>query len=1048
MSVPVALLLRVYKAGEAARLAPHRDPLLSAHLFSSRTADVRPFCYDERVQLELEFRTTRGPALLLASSAEAAWQGGITPWFAQHAGTAWQHERPTCVVAPTRGQLNGLKARLLESGQSALGIQFLTPLYLRALLCEGLDRSPTRTEHLRLLLGLAAEDTLSEAGLTDAERLAAVSVQRTPNHLLNLLERLGTAGIDFDETDLAAFRPVVRRFLQHRTSANFALAAEADREALSRSQGGDRRFRAVLLTGFHGAHWPLWHLLRAAARASDSCTVLLQQPRDKASDLDEAWIGSWEEACGEAKPLDAAAEPEGSRTTLFLTGLDTREQAEAIVAAAQQFLAHKECTRLGILFPAAGALSRLVAAAFTRHDVPHYDAMGQMAPGIFEAPVFQSWMELQRTPRLAALLRFLTSLESDHPLFEKISRETIAGGLQRALSAIAIDDLNILIASARGREGKGELISAALDKITFLPARATFGEYLTATREAFARLGSDERWLEIERQAEWATRVRGEFSRTIYLRWIEEIANSLLVTRDSAGAHPYARVHLLTPAQAEDQTWSHLILTSLNDGVWPAAPAGDFLPAPQIDALNRSTRQLNRTATRRGRQGEGHVAVREGRALFVGAPQQRLLAEAQFASLVENTTHGLAFTASVIQEDAPERISNPGEFLNRAYHEAHGQSLSQGQMRDLRTATRRWLDGAPRDPSPGTIETPEIRQTRIAYDARRVIAASDEYDFALRTTPNDIAPLSVSEVEEMLKAPAIVWLKRYLGVVGEEDAGYAWNATVGKWTHAWLASLSDRSDGFAAFPRADEIATRIRSAADRKRSEVELLCRRAGRRLPDWWESGWEGALCVAQTLGRVLATATDWPWLASEWRLEAEPIDVGGDHRLLLRGRADLLLAQTASAPDSIAVPALWIIDFKTGNKDALTKGLKDDDDARAAKVRRKVLKGDALQLSLYAHAAKQLGAANVRVSLVSPNLARAEPQVALNDFAECVEAFRELARMQSTGIFGFKGVLRSNYSFTRPYPIATLAIDPEIVDERWEETHPALVVEAGYFR
>jgi hypothetical protein len=1000
------------------------------------------------VQLELNLQPERQPLPLLASSAEAAWQGGIAQWFASHASKTWQHERPTCVVAPTRGQLNGLKARLLAAGHSTLGIQFLTPLYLRGLLCEGFEHSPTRTEHLRLLLGVAAEDTLAEGKLSDAERLAAVSVQRTPNHLLNLLEGLGSAGVDFDQIDLAAFRPVVRRFLQHRANANFALAAEADREALHRAQRGERRFRALLLTGFHGAHWPLWHLLRAAAHASENCTVLLQHPRDKSADLDQAWIGSWEEACGEAKPLDVTVEPGPDRTTLFLAGLDTREQAEAIVGAAQQFLADEECTRLGILFPVAGALSRLVAAAFTRQGLPHYDATGQMAPGIFEAPVFQSWMELQRTPRLAALLRFLTALESDHLLFEKISRETIADGLQRALSALAIDDVNILIASARGREGKGELLSAALDAITFLPARATFSEFLNATREAFAHLGWNERWSEIERQAEWATRIRAEFSRTTYLRWIEEIANSLLVTRDAPGAHPYARVHLLTPAQAEDQTWSHLIFTSLNDGVWPAAPAGEFLPAPQIDALNQGTRQLNRTATRRGRQGEGHVAVREGRALFVGAPQQRLLAEAQFTSLMENTTHGLAFTASVIQEDAPERISNPGEFLNRAYHEAHGQSLSQQQMRALRTATRHWLDGVTIEPPLEIIETPAIRQTRVAYDARRVIAPADEYDFALRERPKQTEPSSVSEVEEMLRAPAMVWLKRYLGVAGEEDAGYAWNATVGKWTHQWLASLSDRSDDFAAFPSADEIAARIRSAADRKRSEVELLCRRAGRRLPDWWESGWEGALCVAQTLGRVLSTAADWPWLAAEWRLDAQQIDLGNDAELLLRGRADLLLAQTASAPTSLDVPELWIIDFKTGNKDPLNKGMKDDDDARAEKVRRKVLKGDALQLSLYAQAAKQLGAANVRVSLISPNLVKADPQLSLADFDACVEAFRELARMQSTGIFGFKGPLRSAYSFTRPYPIATLAIDPEIVDERWEQTHPPLAVESSYFR
>ena len=999
------------------------------------------------MQLEFDLQAKRAPALLLASSADAAWQGGIADWLAKHGATAWQHESPTCVVAPTRGQLNAIKARLLGSGQAALGIQFLTPPYLRALLCDGLDCSPARAEHLRLLLALAADEALSDDELSEAERLAAISVQRTPNHLLHLLERLSTAGIDFDEVDLTAFRPVVRRFRKHRANTRFALAPEADRKALTRAQQGERRFKALLITGFHGAHWPLWHLLRAAAQSSQGCTVLLQYPRNTAADLDEAWIGSWEEVCGEAKALDSTVEVEADRTTLFLAGLDTREQGEAIVAAAHQFLADEECTRLGILFPAAGALSRLVAAAFTRQGVPHYDTMGQMAPGIFETPVFQSWMELQRTPRLAALLRFLTALESDHPLFEKISRERIAADLHRALSAVAIDDLKILIASARHREREGELLSDALERIRFLPAHATFTEFLGATREAFGELGWDERWREIERQADWATDVRADFSRTIYLRWLEEIANSFRITRDSVGAHPYARVHLLTPAQAEDQTWSHLILTSLNDGIWPAAPVGDFLPAPQIDALNKSTRQLNRTATRRGRQGEGHVAVREGRALFLGGPQQRQLAEAQFASFLENTTHAVAFTASVIQEDAPERISNPSEFLNRAYHEAHGHSLSQQQMRALRTATRRWLDQAAVEPQLDMIETPSVRQTRVAYDARRVIAPSDQYDFALRTAPKDIEPLSVSELEEMLKAPAIVWLRRYLGVEGEEDSAYAWNATVGKWTHDWLASVSDQKNGFVAFPKAEEIEKRIRTAAERKRNEVEHLCRHAGRRLPDWWESGWDGALCVAQTLGRVLSTAKDWPWLAAEWRLEAQPINVGGDRELLLRARADLLLAQTDSAPTSLEVPELWIIDFKTGNKDALSKGLKEDEQ-RAEKVRRKVLKGDALQLSLYAHAAKQLGAANVRVSLVSPNLAKAEPQLALDDFNQCLEAFRELARMQSEGVFGFKGPLRSAYSFTRPYPIATLAIDPEIVDERWEQTHAPLAVESGYFR
>jgi hypothetical protein len=1001
------------------------------------------------VQLELELQANRRHALLLASSPEAAWQGAAEAWFSEASAEAWKKKRPAVVVVPTRGQIQALKGQVLEAGLSALGLEFVTPPYLRALLAVESGSLPPAREHLRFLLALAAEQLLAEARLSEAERLAAVSVRRTPNHLLRLLEQLSGAGTQFEQVDLPAFRPVVRKFRAQLKGLKFEIFPEADRGVLAHARQSTPALGPLLITGFHGGHWPLWHLLQAAVHSSEHATVILQNPREEAEGLDAAWIGSWEETLGEAKPVAATSElTRGERETLFLAGLDTREEVEAITAATHQFLGDENCQRLGIIFPQGGALSRLVAAALTREGIAHYDAMGQMAPGIFEEPVFQSWMELQRTPRLAALLRFLTALESDHPLFATMSREAIADGLHRALGALAIDDLNILIASARGREGKGELLSASLDQIRFLPSDATFAEYLTVTREAFEHLGWQERWREIERQANWATQVRAEFSRTIYLRWIEEIANSFRVTRDVAGAHPYARVHLLTPAQAEDRTWSHLILTSLNDRVWPAVPPGDFLPGPQIEALNESTRQINRTATRRGRQGEGHVTVREGRALFLGAAQQRQLAEAQFAGLLENTTHGVAFTASVIQEDAPERISNPSEFFNRAYHAAHGHSLSQQQMRALRTVTRRWLDATALEAQIELVETPGIRQTRAAYDARRAIAPSNEYDFALHTTPNQIEPLSVSEVEAMLKAPAIVWLRRYLGVEGEEDSAYAWNATVGKWAHDWLASVSDRPEGFVAFPKDDEITKRIGAAAQRKRSEVEHLCRQAGRRLPDWWESGWEGALCVAQTLGRILSTAKDWPWLAAEWRLDAQPIDLGEDNQLLLRGRADLLLGKTASAPTSLEVPALWIIDFKTGNRDALSKGLQGEDDRRAEKVRRKVLKGDALQLSLYANAAKQSGAGNVRVSLVSPNLAKAEPQLALEDFEQCRDVFRELARMQATGIFGFKGALRSAYSFTQPYPIAVLAIDPEIVDERWEETHPALALESGYFR
>lgn len=960
---------------------------------------------------------------------------------------SWQSERPGAVVAvPTRGQAQALKARLLEANLSTLGVQFLPPSQLRAWLARATETLPAPArEHLRLLLALAAEEILAQESASEPERLAAISVRRTPDHLLHLLEQLGAAGADFRQLDLPAFRPVVRRFHSHLETAQFALDPTIDRQMLARTAQSAPALGHLLITGFHGAHWPLWHLLRAAVQASENATVILQYPRESADELDSVWVGTWEENFGEARPIESEEDPAPSkRETIFLAGLDTREQAEAIAGAAQQFLAEQTCARLGIIVPAAGALSRLVAAALGRQSIPHYDALGQKTPGQFEAADFWSWMELQRTPRLNVLLRFLTALPHDHSLFAEISRRRIADALNRSLGEIALDDLSILIAAARRRDPKGELVSTALADILFLPDRATLAEFLKLTADAFARLCWSERWREIEQRTACSAYLTAPFSRTLFLQWLEETAVSARITRDLIAQHPYGRVQILTPAQAEDQTWSHLILAGLNEAAWPASARGDFLPAAQIDELNRSGQKINRAATRRGRQGEGHVIVRDGATLFLGAAQHRQLALAQFAGLIESATHGLALTASLVQEATPERISNPSEFFSRLYHEVHGQPISQTAMRALREQTRRWLDTADLEPAQKPENTPAVLQTLTAYAARRESAASGEYDFALRIPPNEIKPLSVSDAEALLKSPALIWMERYLGVEGAEDSTYVWNATVGKWTHEWLASILGKTETFTAFPAADTIAPRILAAAERKRAEVRELCGQSGRAIPDWWDSGWENALCLAQTLGRLLGEIEGWPWAVSEWRLEAQPISVGEDRSLLLRGRADLLLGQTAAPPESLAVPALWIVDFKTGNKKSIAPASRRADDPRPPKVRKQILKADpSLQLGLYALAAKQLGAERVDLSILSPIIAQPEPQLHDDDFSECTTAFIELARMQATGIFGMKGSLRGAFSFHKDYPLATLAIDPEIIDERWELTHPDLVVD-----
>ena len=129
------------------------------------------------MQLELELQPRRTHALFLASSPEAAWQGAIEGWFKQAAAEAWKSERPAFVVVPTRGQIQALKGRLLEAGFSGLGLQFVTPPYLRARLAAESEILPAPREHLRLLLALSAEQLLTREQLSEAEHLAAVSVR-------------------------------------------------------------------------------------------------------------------------------------------------------------------------------------------------------------------------------------------------------------------------------------------------------------------------------------------------------------------------------------------------------------------------------------------------------------------------------------------------------------------------------------------------------------------------------------------------------------------------------------------------------------------------------------------------------------------------------------------------------------------------------------------------------------------------------------------------------------------------------------------------------
>src|SRR6266404_8689100 len=374
-------------------------------------------------------------SLHIGSSFASAWESVLLPWFRSAALASLTNNETVAVATPFPSGAAFLRSKLLEHEVPLLGVKFVAPPRLRELLlAEDASALPLR-EHLRLLLATAAEsvanrisDDVDSAAVADSaeEALAAIakSISRSPDNLLRVFDQVSAAGWDFPNIGAPAVREIIQEFRGLVRQCEFKLIHEADRDALAEAKSTPPRFSHLLLIGFTAKHWPLWPLLQASVSSASHATVVLEYPREQTRAADESWIGMWEEHFDSAAPIADRTErnrpfvhlnqpavtkidSDSQKEPQFLVGLNATEQAQAICAVALKFLVEKSCTRLGILFPRAGALTRLVSAFLTQLGIPHHDAIGHLAPGEFEEPAWNAWLHVQENHQLEPVLRFL-----------------------------------------------------------------------------------------------------------------------------------------------------------------------------------------------------------------------------------------------------------------------------------------------------------------------------------------------------------------------------------------------------------------------------------------------------------------------------------------------------------------------------------------------------------------------------------------------------------------------------------------------------------------
>jgi hypothetical protein len=1010
--------------------------------------------------------------LFSTPSVEEQWNALAGPWLRQQAGVAWKSTRPTVILTPSRAEGFYLRSRLVDQNIPFLGLRFWTPSDARKFLQGELSSKiqPATQAELRLVARICAEKLVRQNG--SEENASLTSVVREPGAFLRAYDLLLGAGWNPAVEGSAYGQKLAEAMQRELKTLHIATQASMHRHLLQAASISKQKGIANLLViGFNATHWPIWDLLKAIILVAEESTIAFSEPRVFAEEVDQLWISSWEEVTGveSISPSDAEdlfatkaassisfsalaaayekGEPGDSAKTdltlLVTPGLTS--QVQAIALQVVEYLKRKECTRLGIVFPEANALALGVADELRRLGIPLDDGTGAWMPGLFERRCWLTWVALQEEPSVGRLMAWLRACEAQGVSWGEISglsAREIVDILEGALGESLVDDLSFLSRQleegGRGRRD-GEVADFLRNRIS-LPDSATFAEFLELTREALSMPG----WaayslrLQLDPPA-WLLKSDWTISRRIFLEWLKETTESRIRTRGPDGNHFYGKVHLLIYAQMTGQMWSHLILTGLNEGLWPRVfETGAFGSRYELALLNRQARALNRRTVTQGGQGIGHEIVRSDRGHCLLPLEQQDLALRDLCAALEGTSHAVCLTAMTTENG---RSLLPSDFFSHAYQAKTETILNEELFRNLAYATDKWCRKHAQllRAEDGVVENSQaIAATRIAYEARRDIARPfGPYEFSFKQSPVQPIQLSCKDWQEAWNHPASAWITEVVGASPWPEGILSWPRAVGTWVHRWLATAlveGHKRNSTAEFP------VLLWAAADREAMTVRKRAQEMGLELYSWWDQVWGQARTIALGLAETLAPFLPERQFLSEFRLPQEvkvALPGATSTDFLLKGRIDLLLIEPGTVPyDSSAGDfsgcVCWVIDFKTGAAQALSV--------------KKIEEGAGLQPVLYALAVRALGAKATAISLHTADVSL-KLQVQLEDVLKATSLFRSLNKFHREGIFGMRADAANAYGYSASYPMATRFIPTPILEAKWTLTHgagPLLVEES----
>ena len=969
---------------------------------------------------------------LSATDAAHALHAGILPWLQEHVAQ-WQGER-LAVITPATYTGHWIKQACATHGIGLLGVDFLTPGRVRAQLARdpriAFTESPRfEAPEYRLLHAVeqkqSPSDYIDTASLSDAYQILDT---------MGILEKLPDPDDPFYQY-IAAIGKRVR-------SSKCRSAIESDRVLLHAVLNADECviWDKVLIYGFGPGDLRLFPLLNAITRLARSTTFIQWEAIDEK--FNSLWLNSWESLLGPVEPFEVdsvehspmldAVEllldgstflPPDTEAPISVCAVDSlNAQALKLARYVSKILEQNKDARVGLLFQTLSPQIQSLLHAVESLGIPVCQRSGKKATAGSLPESLGLWLKFQATGELDAYVAFLQARHREgqlpSALLKSITRE-----LDFAFSEVQGVDCRVLFEWIRC-DGRNDSVSGFVEHWCLLSDEDSAEVFVESL---YARFYDEALVQYLDRVGERVgafNLVSEAVDRTAWFAWMsedyEKAAAASVLDRDLL----YSPVHAVKLNESLRESWTHICVLDGSHEHWNQLVTNNpWIPPTRLS-------ELNSKCLRPAPSGNGEWVLSGLGVPVLSGDEQQLQADCHRYLLFRQPLQEVrVFHLPIDPLDARTERSL-AEWVDAW---VRGLRLEVNNV----SIDRRMNLSIHVEPRIDAVSLQEAVKARHDADA-----PYGPFDFSAPDSPDFPTYLAIKTIEYALKDPAAHW---YLSVLGLKPRQRFRDRMVrvlsdGSRLHRWLQwtpSVAAEDAGmpspeFSAIPSRKDWNAQIHARAQDDLERAKHVFGNCGLAVPDWWQHQWQIICSQSDEVVQCFyaldeKTASSW----ASFEVSLPPgVRMGIEDKMpvQLSGRMDVLLSNdnTALKPGRSQGKAreFRIMDFKSGD--------------RSVPTAKNLSKGDSLQLLLYARALWEMGSRDVAISIISRNVGKAKWQEIDFDDSTYRPILSIVRRMLHGRIFGMRPGAFDAYTFNEVRPISFTELPPQVVEARWNLTHP----------